>query len=237
MNLPEPMPGSEESSLLFGRINALLPSCFAFEWLSIGNLDARLYPEEEFAVRQAVPSRKLEFSAGRECARRALRKLGRAPMPIGVGTGRQPVWPEGFVGSITHQDSFAMAAVADSRKIRLIGIDLATSEPLEKSLVRLVCSDEEVRDAGPATAYPGGVCPYKLVFSIKEALFKCLFPVVGQYFDFLDVYVKPNPADLTADVVLLNRLVFAGLEKPTLNFRCCVVGNYLFSAAWGECDK
>src|SRR5437667_3257012 len=65
-------------------------------------------------IEQAVPKRRLEFAAGRQCAHEALRVL--APLdghsPIGIALDRSPVWPPGFVGSIAHTQGFASAAVA-----------------------------------------------------------------------------------------------------------------------------
>ena len=52
---------------------------------------------------KAVQKRKAEFLAGRYCARAALAQLdGSLAVNIGIGANREPLWPPGFVGSITH---------------------------------------------------------------------------------------------------------------------------------------
>src|SRR5450631_452976 len=61
-----------------------------------------LFPEEEALVSDASPSRRLEFLEGRACAHAALRRLGYDEAPILRGKARQPRWPSGFVGSISH---------------------------------------------------------------------------------------------------------------------------------------
>ncbi len=56
--------------------------------------------EEELAlVADAATSRREEFAAGRACARRALQRLGVESGPLLVGENREPLWPEGVVGS------------------------------------------------------------------------------------------------------------------------------------------
>ena len=64
--------------------------------------DAPLFPVEETSVAHAVPKRRTEFRTGRAYARAALAALGCAPAPIPVGESRQPLWPNGFLGSISH---------------------------------------------------------------------------------------------------------------------------------------
>ncbi|MEV4420566.1 hypothetical protein AB0L40_11415 [Patulibacter sp. NPDC049589] len=63
---------------------------------------ASVFPEEFVAVRHAVETRRREFVTGRACAHRALAALGVPVVPIMSGPNREPLWPEGVVGSITH---------------------------------------------------------------------------------------------------------------------------------------
>ena len=55
-------------------------------------------------VKKAVEKRRREFSAGRTCARQALRELGCADAPIVQDQNGAPLWPPGIVGSITHSN-------------------------------------------------------------------------------------------------------------------------------------
>ena len=71
-----------------------------------------LRPEERAYVESAVPRRVREFAAGRQCARLALRELGGPDEAIPVGLSRQPKWPPGIVGSITHTVGYCLAVVA-----------------------------------------------------------------------------------------------------------------------------
>ena len=103
-----------------------------------------LFPQEAVAVQRAVPARKAEFAGGRQAARDALAQLGCPPMPILVGEGRAPVWPNGFCGSITHTDGICLAIVGHSRDFRSVGVDLDLDEPLPAELIREVALSAEL---------------------------------------------------------------------------------------------
>ncbi|MBW2215557.1 MAG: hypothetical protein JRF48_14335 [Deltaproteobacteria bacterium] len=60
-----------------------------------------------------------QFTAGRVCSRIALGRLGvAATTPVLRGEDRAPIWPPGFVGTITHTDTWCAAAVARTRGAR-----------------------------------------------------------------------------------------------------------------------
>src|SRR5271166_3899694 len=82
-----------------------------------------LLPEEAACLGRAVAKRRQEFAAGRQCARRALREFGVVDFPLGVGADREPLWPHGFVGSITHTAGICAAVVASQERYRALGVD------------------------------------------------------------------------------------------------------------------
>jgi 4'-phosphopantetheinyl transferase EntD len=104
------------------------------------------------------------------------------------GSG-SPVWPEGYVGSITHTGRAAAALVARTTGV-LVGIDGEgwLSEERAQSVRRRILNDEELTVLGE-----GALAPHRkavtLGFSAKEAVFKALFPVVGFSFGFHSVRV------------------------------------------------
>ena len=79
---------------------------------------ADLLPGEAVYVAKAVPKRINEFAAGRACARRALATFGMPGAVLLAAPDRQPLWPTGFVGSITHTAGFCAAAVAPRSRWR-----------------------------------------------------------------------------------------------------------------------
>jgi 4'-phosphopantetheinyl transferase EntD len=135
-----------------------------------------LFPEEEALVRDASPSRRLEFLQGRACAHAALRKLGCHEAPILRGKDRQPRWPTGVVGSISHTESFCAAAVALETDHAGLGLDVETDLPVTEAFARRVCSERELlRCAEHGSAEQLA----RVVFSAKESVYKLQHPLSG----------------------------------------------------------
>lgn len=147
-----------------------------------------LLPEEEPCVRQAVAKRRREFAAGRGCARNALAELGITDFPILAGADRAPIWPAGIVGSITHCEGLAGAAVVREDRIAGLGLDAETTTPVDTDLVSTICTPAEQRWAEFRPA-PGTCGWEKVIFSAKEAVHKCIWPVYRIMLDFHDVEV------------------------------------------------
>lgn len=147
---------------------------------------AALFSAEEELVARAVSKRRREFAAGRSCARRALKKFGRDPAAIVSGAGSPPRWPPGFVGSITHTEGYAAAVVAPRGELISLGLDAERIGRLGEDLERLIATpaerDRYVTDKGSEEAEHLRT----LLFSAKEAAYKCQFPVTGTTYDFLE---------------------------------------------------
>lgn len=134
-----------------------------------------LVGQEGNAVANAIEKRVCEFSAGRDAARRALRQLGHDASEIPVGPKRMPIWPTGVCGSITHSKSLCLAVVAKQSDYASIGIDAEHDVPLKDELRKAILNASE-QDLSPSQAIE--------VFSMKEALFKTLFPLAQEWFGF-----------------------------------------------------
>ncbi|MET0399062.1 MAG: 4'-phosphopantetheinyl transferase superfamily protein [Longimicrobiaceae bacterium] len=214
-----------------GRIAALLPAGVALDVREIGDAAGSLFPVEREAVARAVAKRTREFSTGRLCARAAMAALGVPPHPVPVGPQREPVWPDGLVGTISHGGELCLAAVARKDHLLGLGIDLEVGDPLDPEVRGLICTPDELRGA---SAWAGaGVDPHKLVFSAKEALYKVLFPRARRFIDFLEVEIGVDadagtwrPTSLPADV---SARMAAPIEGKFL-----VADGYVVTAAWAS---
>jgi 4'-phosphopantetheinyl transferase EntD len=144
-----------------------------------------LFAEERRAICNAVPRRQAEFAAGRMAARRALGELGQAPVALAVGADRAPVWPLGYRGSISHcrTAAVAVAARADAA-LGFIGIDIEEAVPLERELWDAICTSSEIEWL---EAHWSARLWAKIVFSIKEAVYKAQYPVTGRMLEFQEV--------------------------------------------------
>lgn len=155
--------------------------------------DAARYDESLFRIlgiakpeqlQQAVIKRKAEFLAGRYCALRALELSGFPGFHIGIGSQRQPIWPEGVCGAISHARQLAVAVVAHHTDVYGVGVDV--EEALTSDTVRQIQSfvlnaDERSLLSGLPLHREQLVT---LIYSIKESFFKAAFPLVQRYFDF-----------------------------------------------------
>ena len=148
-----------------------------------------LLPEEAVHLAQAVPKRVREFAAGRLCARRALAEFGIVDCPIRVAGDRQPIWPEAMVGSITHTAGFCAAVAAERQYTHALGLDSEVAGDVIVELWPRICAPIEIEwvESLPAPQRPAAVT---LIFSAKEAFYKCQYSVVGERLNFHDVSVE-----------------------------------------------
>lgn len=173
------------------------------------------YAEERAAVVGAGDRRRREFLSGRACAHAALAALGRDEGAVGIGPDRQPQWPAGVVGSISHAGDRAGAVVAPADAVWAVGFDLEPLDPpLTPEVERLVAVAPD-----PADAYRS-----KVAFSAKECVYKCLFPVTGWRLDFGDVTV-----DLDLGAGRFHARLTAQFPHPPLHGRVVVEDGYVFT--------
>lgn len=139
------------------------------------------------AVRHAMRKRQAEFLGGRIAAREALAAQGLPGCILGTGEKREPLWPEGWTGSITHSHNVAMAVVFPSRLNLPNGVGLDIESIFDLQLLHEI--KHSIMDGGEVdllfssktlSFVEGGT----LLFSAKESLFKALFYQVGDWFDF-----------------------------------------------------
>jgi len=188
----------------------------------------RLDPAEARLVSPRMAhKRREEFVLGRAAAHAAFACLGVNPSPpILQGPMREPLWPEGYIGSITHTDGIAACAVCSRRHAAGIGIDLErVPQGFDQDLCEVVATDDERawidRDA------------LRLIrlFSAKEAVFKGFFPQTGAHHDFLDTALTwqgqgfrgrlrrsigayPPGFEYLVGSMVIRRLVFSFMSLP-----------------------
>lgn len=168
-----------------------------------GEREVELFPEEEAAVGNAVEKRRREFVTARACARAALAQLGYPAQPVPAGARGEPVWPAGVVGSITHCAGYRACAVAPAGELVTIGVDAELSEPLPAGLVADIALPEERRWLERLSAEEPAVNWDRLLFSIKESIYKAWFPLARSWLGFEDASVAIDPARGTFSAHLL----------------------------------
>lgn len=135
------------------------------------------------SLRRASKKRQQEFIAGRYCALRALQGAGHElDVELPIGEDRLPIWPTGWTGSISHCTSVTMAMAGQASLHSSLGVDV--EEWMDAHVAR--STQSEIGLPGEIALFHD-LSPHHaltLLFSAKEALYKALYPLVRQFFDF-----------------------------------------------------
>ena len=153
--------------------------------------DFLLHPnEEKISASFGSSKRRAEFSLGRYCARRALSKFELQSLPILRNIeSREPYWPKSVRGSITHSEGFAAVAVGLTKDVSGIGIDLESlSKVVDFNIMRHVCVENE-RKFLDSLSPEHATRNLRIIFSAKESIFKCFFPISQTYLHFQDAEI------------------------------------------------
>jgi 4'-phosphopantetheinyl transferase EntD len=170
-------------------VAGVFPDDVAVVVSEIGDVTHELWPEEATLVAGAVIKRRREFARGRVNARQALSLLGVPPASLLVGTKREPLWPEGIVGSITHDETLCVVAVANAQTYAGIGVDIEPEGVLEPTVAARIWSPAEAKHAARRTDMSEALAS-RLVFSAKEAFYKCQYPLTRTFVGFKEVSVQ-----------------------------------------------
>jgi 4'-phosphopantetheinyl transferase EntD len=144
-----------------------------------------LRPGEAVGLRASVPKRRRESGAARKVARGLLGELGMPDCCVGRASSGAPIWPAGIVGSLAHDSSIAVAAVARRSDVVCLGIDVEPAESLSAELIALVTTPHERRMINRHPLYGS------ILFTAKEAVFKATNPLDHEFLEHHDVEIDP----------------------------------------------
>lgn len=185
-------------------------------------------------VSAAAERRKREFVAGRLCARRAIGAVApeRAREVVAIGAAREPVWPRGLVGSLTHADGLAVAIVGRSADFRGVGVDVerVLDVATAADIAAQIATPDELTSLARSTALAPEMI-VTLVFSAKESLFKCLHPIARRWFGFLDARVVA--LDMAAHSFTIELLATISIEfarRSRFAGSVCVAADRVYTA-------
>jgi 4'-phosphopantetheinyl transferase EntD len=159
-------------------------------------------------------------------ARRALMRLGVPPAPI-LARDRRPVWPAGFVGTISHTDECCAVAVARAGQVAGVGVDVEVDGAATERVFHHIATDEELAwlHARAAPHIWGTV-----LFSTKEAFYKSLAAIHPHFVGFHDVRVEIDPEAGTFRVVPLDDAVRSAVARLSVECAWWREGGWLFTA-------
>lgn len=194
-------PPPEGSASLFQALFAFPVS--ACELRGIGSPQG-LLPAERDSIAGAVPARIAEFAAGRHCAHQALLAFGVAvDVPLLRGPQREPLWPAGLVGSITHTAGYCAAVVAPASACAGLGIDAEHCGQVSTELWPMLFDASEL-------ALLHALEPLAkdrlatVLFAAKEAFFKSHFRLSRALPEFTEIALRPTgPLDTQGTLELI----------------------------------
>lgn len=133
------------------------------------------------------PNRKNEFILGRVCASKAYELCtGRELLSLPVNTDRSPAWPIDVVGSISHNQYWVGAAVANHDDLIGVGIDFEVMGRTKLELAKQIRSPGDILKHAELSDEE----LLTVIFSCKESLYKALYPSVKKFFGFEDAAVR-----------------------------------------------
>lgn len=149
-------------------------------------------------LQKSVLKRRSEYFAGRYCAINSLRRFSVETSFIDTGINREPLWPEGLIGSISHCSNRAVAVV--ERASRFLGIGIDIEDKVNNKTMNNIQGQILNADEAEIISYNAEqkAILFTMAFSLKEAFFKAAYSTVGRYFGFDAVsivnidYLKKN---------------------------------------------
>jgi 4'-phosphopantetheinyl transferase EntD len=108
-----------------------------------------------------------------------------------VGKDREPIWPVGITGSISHAEGYCGVAVARKTQIKSLGLDVELTGKLSRDSWRQICTRQELSliDSLSLDKQQDNAT---LIFSAKECLYKCQYIISKKWLDFHDVMITAN---------------------------------------------
>jgi enterobactin synthetase component D len=156
-----------------------------------------LDPAEQRHAATLGQHRRTTWIAGRLALRAALAGLGVDAAAILADERGAPVLPRGVVGSISHKRDLAVAMVAIDTGFTL-GVDIERCAPSPYDIGRRVLARDEQGELAELDELERGL-GVMLRFSLKEAIYKAIDPVLRRHVGFGEVMVTPRD-DGTAEV-------------------------------------
>ena len=201
-----------------------------FKSLPVADYASTLYQEELPAIAKAAPMRRNTFSSGRHCARALLHEIGLPEAPLVRGSDGSVRWPPGLIGSISHTNDWAVAAIAvpDTSDAQQLGIDLERIKPLEEGVIRLIASGAELEELSEAHLPPWHAMA---LFSLKESLYKCLASDYGEFINFHDVEITALATGIPS-LRFTNKSLARRYAATRLELRMAVTPHHVFTLIW-----
>lgn len=190
-----------------------------------------LFPEEQKIAYSFSAGRLKEFSIGRYCARKALFEAGVSNFPVLKAHSGHPIWPENFVGSITHTPFIIAAVVASKSAAQSIGIDIEEISNFPTDMKDIILRDDENYTFQEYGEYSNDV-KLALFFSIKESVYKAYNPIYKNFLDFKDVKLILNKSKRSFRAVIDSYSLGQNSEQELIEGFFSINSGRVYTSAW-----
>jgi enterobactin synthetase component D len=139
---------------------------------------------------QAHPKRQHEYLCGRILAQAVLKHHLDLDQPLTSMYEHLPVWPTHVLGSISHSQNKLIVAL--SHNAIYLGIDIehwVSSEFAQESAHLILMPSEIELWKIKASKFFDFSQFVSLIFSVKESLYKAVYPIAKQYIGFLEASI------------------------------------------------
>ncbi|WP_108832283.1 4'-phosphopantetheinyl transferase family protein [Actinomyces sp. Marseille-P3109] len=211
-------------------LRKLLPLCINVSERRDDRDHEPLYSQEWDYLAPAVSRRKAEFLTSRCCAREVLAALGLDRPPMIPGPAGAPRWPDGVVGSITHCEGYRAAVAAWAREVWAVGVDAEPAKSLPPGVLEVVALDAEIDRLAVLSSTNPDLPWDRLLFSVKESVYKVWFPLARTWLDFEDADVRLDRSGRFTAVLAQPLLVPGGEAVNELSGRWATDGRHVLSA-------
>lgn len=184
----------------------------------IENIKGEISKAEYSSINNSVDKRKNEYIAGRILTKKALNQLHFDHYDLLPGKDRQPLWPPGITGSISHNNSYVCTAVSLLKYYEGIGIDVEEDEHIDASQHNIIFTKNElVWIESLNNVNQENI--YKIIFSAKESLYKCIFPIVKKYIDFKQVEMQVDLSNKNIKLISLDKVDDVNIENISIGYK------------------
>lgn len=173
------------------------------------------------SVMGSAPKRQAEFLASRYATQRVLEKWGYADYQLANDAEGVPLWPQGLRGSLSHSHQRVVIALCEANTGYLPGVDsetLLTPERAKRLQNAIITADE-------LTLLENSCLPFAtaltMAFSVKESLYKALFPWCRQPMGFHSATLVAINSDGSQVTLGLSKSLNGGPAAGSCYHACC----------------
>jgi phosphopantetheine--protein transferase-like protein len=188
--------------------------------------------QREKIMMEGVSHKRLShFSTGRLCAKRAMENLNIADNEILIGPDKEPIWPKGIVGSISHTEGMAGAVAARSSKLLSIGMDIEEIGRVKVNMWDMLFTPAEQKYLNQLPEKEKAFYT-TLFFSMKESFYKLQYPLTKFKLWFTDVEI--NKSDKNFSLLVLKDFEGKDLLKYSTNLHFAAYKDYIICLCFIE---